>query len=260
MALFRKGGGGFLHNVDGTITGYQFTDEFNGEPFKAGKNKEGKEKFHSLFGYVTVRVDGADEDVSVNLFAGGADDYEVSEDGYSVDRQLGTGGFSTFIESAAAQSPELEEKLEALQGLNFEPLIGARVRFVQVENAETTKKLGRVADKKDPKKSYARKDLTVEAVYSLAAGKPAGKAAKTAKGKAAVADTSVADLAAATLLDILGDNDGKVTIQQLSVKTLNKLMKHKDREAVRKLYTEAFFETVDGVTYDAATKTVGLSA
>ena len=34
-----KKGGGFLDGVDLTIVDYQFTDEFNGQPFKPGKIK-----------------------------------------------------------------------------------------------------------------------------------------------------------------------------------------------------------------------------
>lgn len=260
MGLFRKGGG-FWNNVDATITGYIFTDEFEGKPFVAGKNAKGGEKFHSMNARVTARVDGATEDSSTNLFAGGWDDYDVSEDGLTLDRQLGTGAFSTLIESACAASPDLEAALEALGGLNFEPLIGARVRLEQVVNKAATLKYGKVVDKKDPKKSYDRKDLVISEVYSLGAPpKPAGKPVKAGKGKAAVADTSVAELATATLLDILADNEGSVTVQQLSVKTLHKLIKEipATREAVRKMYTEAFFETIEGVSFDAATKTVSL--
>jgi hypothetical protein len=263
MGLFRKGGG-FLSNVDGTIQDYQFTDEFNGEPFKAGKNAKGGDKFHSLFGFLTVRVDGASEDVTVNLFAGGFDDYEVSEDGYSVDRQLGNGAFSTFIESMVEASAELGEKLEALGGLNFQPIIGARVRFIQVVNAEATKRLGKVKDKKTGKETYDRKDLQIETVYSLAEGKKAaGKPVKAAKGKAAVADTSdVEQLAGEALTEILSDNGGSITLQKLSMAVLKNMLKRgvdEDvRESVRKTALSVdFLETADsGYSYDAKSKTI----
>src|SRR5213593_1624882 len=80
-----KKGGGFLNNVDGTFKGYQFTDEFNGEPFNPkAKGKDGKPRFHSLYFVPSVRVDGADEDVTTTMFVGGFDDWNVSNDGLTI--------------------------------------------------------------------------------------------------------------------------------------------------------------------------------
>ena len=80
-----KKSGGFLNGVDGVISGYQFTDEFNGVAFVAGKDpKTKKERFHSLYTVLSVRVDGADEDVTTTLFTGGADDFEVTDDGHTL--------------------------------------------------------------------------------------------------------------------------------------------------------------------------------
>ena len=98
-----KKGGGFLNGVDGTITGYQWTDEFNGKAFVAGRDpKTKKERFHSLYLVPTVRVDGADEDVNTTLFAGGYDDYEVSEDGLTLTDPAG-GDVSIGANTAAGK-------------------------------------------------------------------------------------------------------------------------------------------------------------
>ena len=49
---------------------------------RAKTRKTKKEKFHSLYCELSMRVDGADEDVSQHLFAGGFEDFsETSEDG-----------------------------------------------------------------------------------------------------------------------------------------------------------------------------------
>ena len=50
--------GGFLNGVDGTILDYQFTDAFNGEPWKPGKVKDKKtgkikDRFHTLYGVLS---------------------------------------------------------------------------------------------------------------------------------------------------------------------------------------------------------------
>jgi len=105
---FRKSGG-FLNGVDATINDYQFTDEFNGEPFKPGKDpKTKKEKFHSLYCVLTATADGADDAVTTTLFVGSADDWDVSEDGHTLtpaegrpeNQQLGGGlPFTKFIDS-----------------------------------------------------------------------------------------------------------------------------------------------------------------
>ena len=115
-------------------------------------------------------------------------------------------------------------------------------------------------------------DLVVDQVYELPGAKSAskangksavaGKAAKPATKangkvvKAAEADESdVETLATETLLSILADTDGSIPKSKLSLKVLTKLMKHPQREAVRKLiYTDDFLSAVEGVEYDASDK------
>lgn len=274
---FRKAGG-FLNNVDGVITGYTFTDEFNGEPFRPGRDpKTKKERFHSLYWVPTVLVDGATEDVNTTLFAGRADDWDVSEDGHTLTpvedgRELGAGtAFAKFITSLVeAGFPETNLPEDVI---NYECIVGTRVRFVQKTNVEDTKKLGKRKDKKTGRE-YDRQDLVVDQVYDLPGvetksngktAKPAGKPASTSKppAKAAVGlpETGLEDLAKSTLLEIISDADGKIVKSKLSMKVLTKLMKHPQREDVRKLiFTDDFLAQEDGWSYNKAKQLVEVLA
>lgn len=196
-----KKGGGFLNNVDGVIADYVFTDEFNGEPFRAGKDpKTKKEKFHSLYFLLSGRADGADENVSTSLFAGGADDFNISEDGKTIwdaayeteeeaiaaeaekpgsTRSLGAGTalgkFITSLVQAGFPETSLPE-----DRINFEPIVSTRVRFVQKKDEESTKKLGKRKDAKTGKE-YDRQDLLVDQVYDLPGAEAPAAVATPAK-------------------------------------------------------------------------------
>jgi hypothetical protein len=274
-SAFKKGGGGFLNNVDGVISGYEFTDEFGGEPFKAGK-VNGKERFHSLYFVLSARVDGADEDVTTTLFVGGADDFNVEEDGHTLTpveegRELGANTpFAKLITSLVeAGFPETNLPEDAI---NFESIIGTRVRFVQRTDVEGTKKLGKRKDKKTGKE-YDRQDLVIDQVYSLPgtetakaapakAGKPvAAKAGKAAKVAPVPAGVDVAELATDTLTTILSEAGGTITKAKMGMKVIAKLMKDPNREAVRKfLFDDENLGAIDGVDYDKATSTISIAA
>jgi hypothetical protein len=272
-SAFKKSGGGFLNNVDGVISGYQMTDEFNGVAFTPGR-VNGKEKFHSLYCVLSARVDGAEEDVTTTLFVGGADDFEISEDGHTLTpvedgRELGANtAFAKLITSLVeAGFPETNLPEDEI---NFESIIGTRVRFVQRTDVEGTKKLGKRKDKKTGKE-YDRQDLVIEQVYSLpgasaptAAGKAAPKAkataAKAGGKKAAAAATQgedVAELASSTLIDILGENDGSISKAKLGMAVLKKLMKHAQREDVRKFLADNdSLGSIDGIAFDGTTVSI----
>lgn len=282
-----KKGGGFLDGVDLVIKDYQFTDEFNGEPFKPGKIKgsDGKpiEKPHTLNVLLTVRVDGADEDTTTTLkAAGNFDDWEVSEDGYTITpvedgKELAAGtAFAKFISSLceaplAGGGENTIEQLLPEDSINYQSIIGTRLRTVQKTDDERTKKFGQKVDKKTGKK-YDRKDLVVETVYELSGAEPAkpakskgGKAnppSKTAKGKPAPAANAGEDLdtlSKTTLIEILADAGGSIAKSKLSMKVLTKLMKHPQREDVRKLiFTDDFLAQEDGWSYDKAKQLVTL--
>ena len=268
-SAFKKGGGGFLKGVDGVITGYEFTDEFNGEAFVPGK-VNGKEKFHSLYCLLSARVDGADEDVTTTLFVGGADDWNIEDEGHTLTpvedgRELGANtSFAKLISTLVeAGFPETNLPEDAI---NFESIIGTRVRFEQRTDVEGTKKLGKRKDKKTGKE-YDRQDLVIDQVYSLPGTEtkaaPAAKAAKPAPAKAAgkatkaptpaVADVS--ELATETAQGIVAEaGEAGITKAKLGMKVIAKLMKHPEREAVRKfLADDANLAAIDGVAFDGTT-------
>lgn len=273
-----KKGGGFLDGVDVVIKDYQFTDEFNGEPFKAGKIKgaDGKpmEKPHTLNCLLTVRVDGADEDTTTTLkVAGNFEDWNVSEDGYTIEpaeegKELAAGtAFAKLITSLCEADPRIEALLPE-DSINYQGIIGTRVRLVQRKDEERTKKFGQKVDKKTGK-GYDRKDLVVEQVYELPGSEPAkkttgGKAnppSKTAKGKPAAAaqGDDLEQLSKDTLVSIIADAKGSIAKSKLSMKVLTKLMQHPLREDVRKLvFSDAFLALEDGWTYDKSKQIVSL--
>ncbi len=235
---FKRGGGGFLNNVDGVISNYEFSDAFNGNAFVPGKDKAtGKERFHSLYVLLSARVDGANEDVTTTLFAGSADDFEIEDDGHTVvpvedGRELGGGtAWGKFVTSLVEAG--FPESMLSEDSINFEPIIGTRVRFTQRKNVEDTKKLGKRKGKDG--KEYDRQDLVITEVYDLAkpATKSNGKAAApvAAKGKkAAPVVQDIKELAGAALLEIVQKQGGSLPKAKVNVRILvTPLLKGSDR-------------------------------
>ncbi len=228
QTTFRKPGGGFLNNVDGVISDYQWTDEFNGKPFVAGKDaKSGKERFHSLYMALYARVDGADEDVTTTLFAGSADDFEISDDGHTLTPnndgyQLGGDIAATRFIASWEEASQGGASSDDEDVINFEPIIGSRVRFTQRKNVEDTKKLGKRKGKDG--KEYDRQDLVVTEVYETAkastkgkaTAKPAGKSAKAAKP----VEVDIKELAGQTLVAIVKAAGGTIAKAKVNLKVL----------------------------------------
>lgn len=257
-SAFKKSGG-FLNGVDGVIESYEFTDAFNGEDYKATKDpKTGKVKFHSLNCLLGVKVDGAEDVVYTTLFVGGYDDFTISDDGLTLTpnedgRELGAGVAFTILIASLCQAGFPEENLPEDE-INFEAIIGTRVRFEQKKNEEATKKLGKRAGKDG--KTYDRQDLVITNVYDLP-----GKAAKPAAGKTAAkpagkvkksAEPDFTGVATETVLAVLAANDGQVAKSKLAMKVTQKLLKHENREEIRILATsDEFLATKAGWTYNA---------
>jgi len=263
-----KKGGGFLNGVDGVIESYQFTDEFNGEPFKAGKNPAtGKPRFHSLNCLLGVKVDGAEETVYTTLFVGGFDDFTISDDGLTLTpnedgRELGAGVAFTTLIASLCKAGFPEENLPEDE-INFEAIIGTRVRFEQVTNEEATKKLGKRKGKDG--KEFNRQDLVITNVYDLpgktVTSKAAVKGAKPAVSKAKKsAEPDFTDVATETVLAVLAANDGQVAKSKLAMKVTQKLLRHENREEIRILATsDEFLSTEAGWTYNAKKGIIALN-
>lgn len=266
-----KKGGGFLDGVTVLWKDYQWTDEFNGEPFKPGKIKgsDGKmvERPHSLNFFCTFRVEGADEDTTTTLrAAGNFEDYEVSDDGHTLTAAGGgecnigaksaTGKFLQSLVAAGFPESNFDDDPDSI---DVSPALGSRLALKQEVDVERTKKFGQ-KESKDGKK-HDRKDLVVADVLSLP--EEGGKSSKTTakgKGKAAEAEEPEFDLDAAsaeTLKDILkGEKDEKIQKNKLSVKVLTKLSKgpYKEyREEIRKrIFDDDFLATEDGWEFNKA--------
>ena len=298
QSSFKKGGG-FLNNVDSTIQDYQFTDAFNGEPYKPGKMKDLKGKLvdkpHSLHAFISFRVDGADEDTTVTLRAAkNFDDWEISDDGHTLtpaeDANLGSSSaFGKFIQSWEAVAGQGAESDEFGEGVyNFTPIIGSRIRTIQrdytADELEGVKRLGAPIKRKGKDgKEYNRQSLVVDQVYELASPevKANGKTAKpgkavapsksakassvTAKAKVEPETEDVKDLAGRALLEILDTAGGTIAKVKLSLKTLltPSLKGHPQRDDVRKWIAQDdnLAELVeDGlITYNKATQIVGVA-
>lgn len=236
---FRKSGG-FLNGVDCTIMDYQFTDSFNGEAFKPGRDpKTKKEKFHSLYFVPEFRADGADENVNTTLFVGGADDFEISEDGHTltpVDGEKNISAnvsFAKFISSMCKAG--FPETLLPEDELDFSAIIGTRLRTVQVTNVEDTKKLGKRKGKDG--REYDRQDLLVDMVYDL----PSTKSLVATKATGKPAPKTVTKV-------VNGRPNGKaveepIDIKELSIQAINEMVTRNKKPMAKAKFSMATLTT-----------------
>lgn len=160
-------GGGFLNNVDGTLVDYEFTNTFPGQ----------SETPDELYVVLTVRPDGADEEVQTTLRFGSAQFLRV-QDSHTVINPEGnvarfwdkSDGYH-FLESlekvgvADGGIDESDPSIIALTGL-----IGRRMRFVQErdeERMDARQKAGKNPRRVDEAtgKEYPFTRLIVEQVY-----------------------------------------------------------------------------------------------
>lgn len=241
-----KGGGGFLNNEDGEITGYEFTN----------KNVKG-EKSEWVYFVPTIKRDGAADEVTQHFFVGGVDQYTISKDGQSLSSEDGvvlgkTTPITRLLESMMDNGLD-ESELPDLAGgddLELSALVGRRFRFVQEVDEKATKELGkRKGTGKHKGKEFNRTNTVVSKVYDVDAkaakgGKSAGKTNGKAAGKSKKDDDGddLQEEAVAVLTDLLSDiKDGEIPRAKLSMALTKKLMKNENREALRKLITSDDF-------------------
>ena len=277
LSQFKKGGG-FLNNVDGTITGYKWTDQPPGDGERSSKSD-----FTPLFFVLSARPDGADADVTTSLFAGSADDFEISDDGLSLEPLNEGNGLRegtalyTFLESLVnAGFPESNFPDDPAI-INFEPIIGTRVTFVQIKDTKgmeraaakyksSNGKFNEKGQRKDKKtgKYYDLSSPGVSAVLALpgADGPKAGKGAKGAKGSTKAKEEpetdELNDEAVEALMAVLENADGSIARAKLTVAISKKVgLKNPNREALRKLtFSEDFLATEQGWSYDKKKQTI----
>ena len=278
-SAFRKGGG-FLNDVDGEITNYEFTTEFPG----GGGKRKSKSDFNALYSVLSVRVDGADEDVETTFFVGSADEWEISDDGKTLtgDGNLqSTIGWGLFIASLVEHGfPENDLPEDEV---NFEAIIGWRVRFVQQTNERATAKYGKRKAKKG-KGEYDRTDVVVSQVYDQQAAKgsrskattrPTGARSATSSRATAVTPTTsrssskpngrvkevdLTDDADALLIEILEGKDGEIKRKGLTMEVTKRRMKDPNRDALRDLiFSDDYLTGAEErglIGYDQKTQTV----
>jgi hypothetical protein len=243
-----SGGGGFLNNVAGVITNYEFTN------VAPGNTEPGNQTFLQVF----VRQDGAEADVSRKLFYGNAENFTILDKGKSLQSERAP--FSKFpgmrfIISLCKHG--FDETLFPEDKINYEAMIGTRARFVQVVDEYSTKKLGKQEGKDG--KEYDRREPEVAEVLAM----PQAKVTRAANGKTngKAVESSIEDVATETLLNILADNGGELLKSKLPTKVAVKLgNKHPQRDAVRKLiFSEDFLQSENGWNYDAKSQQIALA-
>lgn len=288
MDKFKKGGGGFLNNVDALIVGLKFTTE---PDFGTEAPERAKGDFTPLWVELTVRVDGSEEDQTTHLFAGSADDFVITEDGMGLEPIEGAmlWGSTSFARLYGSMVEHGLEDVEPEEGepLSFAHVVGARCRFVQVKDEEAMKRAAKNAAKSKGRinaqgqrkgkdgKYYDIRTPEVTEIYSTGndvsapkkgkGAKPAPKQAGSVKGAALAKpkivkqDTDISDFAVETLIDILGDEkDNAISKSKLNLAITKKLVKDPRRDDVRMfLYEDANLLAIAEagvITYDKASK------
>ena len=222
-AKLSEGGGGKFNNVDGVISDYKFTTT---HPFTRGDNptrqRRSTSDFKPLYGVVTAQMDGAKEpDVDV-LLVGNADDFEIQDDGKTLEPVDGGNGvwakgqWGKFIASLEKLGCETENADYAEGVFNYEPIIRRRVRFVQEQQFDKSGKLKKRMGKGRDGKPREYDDTTTIVVADYGTVAVVGmttKAASKANGAAKEVDlTDTADEALVGLLDKFGGSAPKAKL------------------------------------------------
>ncbi len=255
---FQRGNGGVLNNADVTMQGYQFVAHTESYEIKNG-NRKG-ESFTPLNLVVSLRVDGADADVTRRLLVGDAGSYAgISENGLTLN--LGEGKFSAkseagqFLDSLVEAGFDANEFDEDATTLNIEPVVGRRFQTVQVdvvdEKGVAKTHVGKGQDGKPT--TFRDKALRVVKVYDgKAAPKKAAKPAAGKAGKAAKA-VDVSGEAAEALKAVVEARGGIIPRAKLRMALLTALTgKSANRDAIiAYLGKEENLDGIEGVEYDA---------
>jgi len=224
-----KRGGGFLNNVDATISAFDFEV---GDTVAIKKGERKGEDFTPLYLVPSFVQDSGGDAVSQRLLVGDAAQFgPVSDDGKTLD--LGGSKISAYCDAWKF----IESLITPLDGgdgfpderfdedettWNLVPAEGTRVHLVQEVNPEKTKRQGKQKGKDG--KEYDRKDLKVKSVLSVpeVVAKKIGvkPIAKGKPGKAAKAEVvTVAEVAESTLRDILAaQKDNTIPKARLKMK------------------------------------------
>jgi hypothetical protein len=273
---FKQGGGGAFNGIDGRISDYEFTTE---HPFSE------KDSDEYIYFVVEAELDGKEEAEKTVLFVGNSENFTIEDGGKTlvpVDPEDGLwvgSGVAKFINSLVTPANGEEGFPESSlpeDAINYEPIIGTRVRFIQVQDVDKNgkPKVRKATKGKHKGKEFPQTHTEIGAVYELpgakkgakaAAGKPAAKASAPAasKGGKKAKDEDEGDdvetLAIETLTALLEDNDGELLKKKLPVQVINKLgAKHPQREAVRKLLSDDEFLAgqEDSWSYNAKTQKI----
>lgn len=306
-STFKKGGGR-LNNIAATIMGIEFTGDelvyekgqsgFSRQEFTPGKvKKEGggvKDKFHTLNAIVSFRVDGATEDTVEPMFAGGADDFAISDDGSTIwdaaydtpeaaaeaaedptnkVKELGANTkFANFITSLCeAGFPEANLPEDRIC---YDAVIGTRVQLIQRDDPAMKGKKRKGKDGKE----YAYQYTAVDDVLALpedaaAPAAPAPAATKKTAAPAAKAPVKATGKTKAPVapaepeVDLDGETDlaladavaskSPMKVGDLSMWVLKNRMKHPQREQIRAHIVDAGYLAQQAVAvYNAKAKTV----
>lgn len=259
------GGGGFLNNVDGVITGYNFTHAF------PGAQREDNEK--QVYMILHILVDGAEGPVSTTLRGGGAQYLSAEEDGRVLINPEGGRARLWNKSSLYAFMASLVSPLDGKAGfpderfdedesiIDFTPMIGTRVRLVQAVDEEAVKKgIKRKGKGRDgEERTYNPTLLKVQSVLAL----PAATAASTsttakrgAKPSTGTGDAAIEAQAKEVLKAILvAAKDNTIEKKSVGLKVTQKAAAEKLdgtlRETLRKLISsDAFLQQQDGWAFD----------
>ena len=264
--------GGLFNNVDATIAGYTF-QVGDTVKVKTGANKGND--FAPLTFVPEFLEDGKDENSDIRLLVGNALDFgEVSDDGRTLatDRSIprnseaGTFLYTLCNPTEGGEGFDENQLSEDPNSINYEPIIGTRVRLINPVDEEKTKRQGKQKNAKTGKE-YDRRTLQVSRVYESVrpvAGKASG-ATKTTKpattttksasrtngsGKTAAVESPYYDY----LNGVLGANDGVLPKAKLRMKLMSYLqgkVATSDRDAAIKfLFDDKNLAAAPGVTFD----------